>query len=362
VRDLVAELPADPETLALGARTSAHILDIGWQLGVSEDEATRDFEGGKALAEQCGDVASLAQLTGAFALLRGLNLGFAAEYVAYAREAVRLADRTEDAGLQKAMQLRLAHGYFLSGRHAEGSDLSAKVLDQIPVEGAIEGSLSPRPVLLLVRGLTLALTASDPDEAHRCLQESEELSAALGHAEMEVAVHGNWTHLCVIEGDRDAARTHARAAMALAETLGTGLARLWALFSLGCAQRADADIDQAVGSFEEALRIAKEGRLGGFLIGSALAGLADALLARGDVTAARRRAQESVEFNRAHGLAWDLCPGLVWSRVLVAGGEEAAARQALEETRQLIDTTGARLFEPHLHECRAAFAHRFDAG
>jgi adenylate cyclase len=362
VRELVAEHPADPETLSLGARTCAHILDIGWQLGVSEEETTRAFEDGKALAERAGDAALLAKLTGAFASLRGIDLGFASDYVAYAREAVRLADKTGDAVLQSAMNMRLVHGYFLSGQHAQVCDLSAKALSQMPSEEAFAGRVSPAPAILLFRGLALALTGGDPDESRRCLLESEELSAARGLAEMEIAVHGNLAHLFTLTGDRDTARTHARAATVRAEPLNTGLAQSWTQFSLGRVHRADGDIEEAIESFEEGLRIAQEGRLSGFLIGSALAGLADALLERGNVKGAAQRAQVAVEFDRSHGLAWDLSPWLTWSRTLIAGGEEAGARQALEETRQLIESTGARLFEPHLHECRAAFAHRFDAG
>jgi len=134
VRELVTELPADPETLSLGARTCARILDIGWQLGVSEEETTRGFKDGKALAERAGDVTLLAKLTGAFASLRGIDLGFAEDYTAYAREAVRLAEQTGDAVLQSAMRMRLVHGYFLSGQHAQVCDLSANALSQMPSE------------------------------------------------------------------------------------------------------------------------------------------------------------------------------------------------------------------------------------
>ena len=80
----------------------------------------------------------------------------------------------------------------------------------------------------------------------------------------------------------------------------------------------------------------------------------------GEVDEARRYVEEAVEFCRPRELKLTVQPWLSLARSRIRGGDQAAALEALEETQQIIDETGAIVYQPFLHECRAAFADAFD--
>jgi len=103
----------------------------------------------------------------------------------------------------------------------------------------------------------------------------------------------------------------------------------------------------------------EETHTGGMFRGAALGHLCDAYLAVDDVDGARRCAEEAVEFCQSRGLRLELLPWLALTRSRIRGGADGAALEAIEETQQLIDETGAIVYQPFLHECRAAFAKVF---
>jgi tetratricopeptide (TPR) repeat protein len=358
VRELVSELPPAPEVLSRGARACIRIMNLGWQLGISEEEATERFEDGKALAQRAGDIGLLARVNSAYGVMRGLNLGFVDESIARAREAMRLADEVEDPALQSSMRMRLGVALFLAGRHGEASEICERTLMDIPSDDSFTG-ITPRPALLTIRGLALGLMGRELDQSRACLELSVRLSSDRGYLEMEVFTHGYQALLCTLYGRIQAARRHAAETARLAKTLGSRLSRSYAALSMGRVQLADGKPESATRSMEEFLGNAEESRTSGSLRGSALACLSYALLAQGNVSAAQRRAEQAVAFDRDHGLAWDHFPWLVWARSSTAAGERMTAQRALEEAQRRIGETEARIYQPYLHECCSAFARRF---
>ena len=116
---------------------------------------------------------------------------------------------------------------------------------------------------------------------------------------------------------------------------------------------------QALRSFEEALRIAQESRTSGFLIASVLAGLAESFFACEDFEQAQRQAADAVDYAQSHALAWDLRPWLALALVRTRDADATSARKAIDVSQEMINDTGAIIFQPFLHECRAAFAESF---
>jgi hypothetical protein len=112
VRSLMRTLPHTSESLQLGASASLGILGLGWRLGIPITEAAIIFEEGRQLAEEARDARALATLHGAYGTVLSIVGGDADEWVRCAREATRLAEQTDDQGLQLATKAWLAWAYL----------------------------------------------------------------------------------------------------------------------------------------------------------------------------------------------------------------------------------------------------------
>jgi class 3 adenylate cyclase len=120
VRSLLRPLPHTTEALQLGITACVWNLNLAWRLGTPTAAATEVFEEGRRLAEEAGDVRAQAALHGTYGAVLGLVGGDSDEYVRYSREATRLADQTEDQGLQIAQRSFLGFASTFAGRLAEG--------------------------------------------------------------------------------------------------------------------------------------------------------------------------------------------------------------------------------------------------
>jgi len=120
VRSLLRTLPHTGDTLRLGVAACLGNLTLGWRLGTSTDSATAIFEEGRRLAVESDDVRALAALNGSYASVLGLVAGASDDYVRFSREAARLADQTEDQGLQVAEHAYLGWACTFAGRLEEG--------------------------------------------------------------------------------------------------------------------------------------------------------------------------------------------------------------------------------------------------
>jgi tetratricopeptide (TPR) repeat protein len=144
------------------------------------------------------------------------------------------------------------------------------------------------------------------------------------------------------------------------EKIQTNLAQAIANAAMGVAWLANGESEKAAASLKECVHVIDETHTGGSFRGPALGYLCDANLALGHVDEARRCAEEAVEFCRPRELKLTLQPWLALARSGIRSGDEPAAREAIEETQQIIDETGAIVYQPFLHECRAAFGEAFD--
>jgi ATP/maltotriose-dependent transcriptional regulator MalT len=192
------------------------------------------------------------------------------------------------------------------------------------------------------------------------LEEARRDSVAARSPEIIGTIHGVMCHfLLLLEGASPSVVDATRTAIDASESAGTPYSIVLGSTALAETELIDGDVESAAKRLEQSLRIIEERRSGGVIRGVALAGCARALLAQGRIDAARDRASEAVEFARSHHLGWNLGPWLTWVSALVASGDERGARDALGEAQQWIDETGAVIYQPHWHECCAAFHERF---
>ena len=361
VRSLLRTLPHTRENLQLGATACLGNLGLVWRLGAPTAEAAEIFEEGRCLAEESSDVRTLAALHGVYACALGVVGGDSDEYLRYSREATRLADQTEDQGLQLAERGFLAWACLFAGRLVEGIEVCDAACQRLPADPALGAEFTGySPFLGTLTGQAWILCRLGRlNEAATVFERVEHLARI--HRDSEVHT---WLQLPRIELDVNlanaaAAREHARRALEMAEKSATLQARGTALITLGVAHRLNAEWNESIAVLEEAVRVAISGA-NRMIEGWVRAELADALLGGGELDRAEHEAQAAVTASREHHNRCDEARAhLALARTQLRRADLAAlarAEEALVRTQELIDETGVRAYQPEVHECRAHLA------
>jgi class 3 adenylate cyclase/tetratricopeptide (TPR) repeat protein len=361
VRTLVADLPPEKEMLANGAKACSQIVNLGWRLGGSEEDAARTFEEGCRLATRSGDRTSLSVLNGSYAALRGLNVGDVNDYVQYGQEAVKIADQTRDEALQYAMRTYLGFANDFAGNLETGLAIADEAFALGPREhafGAQYTGYSPSIAWLGVKGMALSAMGRT-NEARPLLEELVELARTHGYPEMITWGYSELGGMDRFLGDGDRLRGHARALVEIKEKVGAATYHAMAYLAVGQAHLVNEEWSEAISALEETVRFMEETRSAGYQKGNALSCLADALLAAGRVDEARARAEEGLGWSRSRGLHRDINPWIACARVLMHIGDPESTEQAgvlLDEVQAIIEERGTRLYQAHVDACRAALA------
>ncbi len=319
------------------------------------------FEEGRQLAEESGDRRALAALYGTYACVLGLVGGQSDDYVRYSREATRLADLTDDLGLQIAERAYLAFGCLFAGRLVDGIENCAAACQRFPEDPALGAEFtgySPLLGILCAHAWMLALMGRLEDATVVC-ERAEQLARA--HGDSEVLT---WLQLprVVLDGFRAAAaaaRDHARSALETGERSSTPQARMVGFLALGVAHRLNAEWNESLAALDDALRAATGGA-NREVEGWIRAERAQAFLGRGEQDRAEQEAQTAVTVSLAqHSRCDEVRGNLALARTLLRGANPAAlvrAEQALVRAQELIDETGAQAYQPEVHEYRAHLA------
>jgi adenylate cyclase len=360
VRTLVRTLPHTSETLQLGASACWRALGLCWRLGIPINEATGIFEEGRQLAEESRDLRMLAALHGAYGGMLG-NVGGSDEYLRYSREAIRLADQTEDQGLQLAESSHIAGACFFAGRLAEGIKVCDTACQRLPADialGAEFTGYSPFLQILHLQAFMLCRLGR-LNQATAVCERAETLARTHGDNEILHWLQQQRIELDAVHANAAAARDHAQRALEAGEKLGTPSARVTALYMLGVAHRLNTQWDEAVAVLQQAVSAAMGG-INRVIEGWARAELAEALLGRGDLDRAEQEAKAAVTVaNIQHFRCEEVRANLALAHTQLRRADtQALARvqQALARAQELIDETGARLYLPEVHKCRAQLA------
>jgi len=360
VRDLLDGCADCPQSLGLAIASREALIEVGWKLGSTLDEARALFDEGRALAERAGDRLALARLEAALAMAE-LFAGEVERGLEDLEHAAMTAADTDDATFEMQMHMRLAYINLLAGRIAEslrhsdsvsaalGSAAEAHVSDGLTARSdtaatslvayrgfralplIYQGELEAASALL--RDSILALSGVDEDRPNRC------------------TMHGFMVTLAWFVGDADLAVNHARQQLALAEQLGTPTLLSGALDSMGVAFVMTGHNADALEMAERALTVARD--TGTLLQSEAvfMTNLAAAHLGAGDAETATGRAREAVQVAMRRATPLFECRArLVLARALLASDPPSAdeAEQALTAALGIVERTGARGYEPFL--------------
>jgi class 3 adenylate cyclase/tetratricopeptide (TPR) repeat protein len=362
VRSLVRTLPHTNETVQLGATACLGTLGLGWRLGITTTEAASIFEEGRQLAEEGRDLRTLAALHGSYGGVLGVVGGGADEYLRYSREAVQLADQTEEQGLRLVARVFLVSACLMAGRLAEGIDVSDTVCQRLPADPALGVEFtgySPFLEILTVQAWMLCLLGRLKEATAVC-ERVEPLAHTQGENEVLLWLQaGVRLELDVIFASATAARDHARRALELGEKAANPGAQVQALLVLGTAHRLSAEWDEAIAVLQETVSAAVS-RTYRVYESWARAELAEALLGRGDLDRAEHEAQAAVTVaHMQHFRREEIIANLALAHTQLRRADaEAPARveQTLVRAQVLIEETSARLYQPEVHECRARLA------
>jgi tetratricopeptide (TPR) repeat protein len=362
VRELLTRSPESRETLALGATACARILGQGWRAGLSDEEAERLFEEGKALATRCEDLRLLALIHFGY----GVAHGFAGGVRTYARqtaEAMRLAEEAGDPDLRFMLQVALAYTRYLLGQCREALTVTQQALEQPPElgrSGVAVGGIHPYAFFLLFEGYLLIFLGR-LDEARLVLDGATEFAREQDDTVSLVVALANYVLLARFQGSAEGeALAHARQAVDTAERKGGSFSRVMAFHSLGNAHLLNQEWNDAMAALERALELARERRTGLQQEASILADLSNAQLGLADARRARETAERAISIAREQGTKEQECEAqLALARALLQT-EGAKARRGIEEALvgalALIEETEARSYTPFVHEERAELA------
>jgi tetratricopeptide (TPR) repeat protein len=357
---LLEGLPESAETVPLALEARAAVLSHGWVCGISADDAATLFTDGRSLTARAGDARAQAILTAHYASIKAAHREID-EYVRLSWEAMRIAERTDDATLRAAMWPPLVRSHLLSGRLREALALSEQALAAVPEEPAFGALLGYSPYLNLVqlRANLLAYAGRWPEAAaafERMIAGARE-HGSRGLVASGSSDYGWWAALL---GDTRTALAQGRRGLEIAEKLGNQITRVYAYDAIGLAELSAGRASEAVTALEQALRIAREMRTGEEAAVLALAPLAEAHLARGDPARARELAETAVgEACRHRLLASECFARVVHARVLLSSdgpARKADAERARERALALVEETGASCYAPFVRVERARLA------
>ena len=135
--------------------------------------------------------------------------------------------------------------------------------------------------------------------------------------------------------------------------------RVTALIGAGKASAAAQDFDAALASFREALTYARRTRAGLELEPSLLSVIADVTYRSGATAQAEALASDAIKLacERTNRIA-ECHATLVRARLLFGSGSTAEAKPLLSRAAQLIDVSGATVFEPMLKHTRGLLSER----
>jgi tetratricopeptide (TPR) repeat protein len=157
------------------------------------------------------------------------------------------------------------------------------------------------------------------------------------------------------KGSPSVALAHAHQSVENAERGGAPVGLSNAYRALGRAYLVNEQLEEARAALEHALALAPGARAQN---ATALSNLAEACAGLGDTARAREAAAEAIAIAKREDVRLPFIP-LSLARVLRSADGLAAERQieaALESALQLVAETGARVFEPQVHEERAGLA------
>ncbi len=356
VRSLLTDLPASPEADRHRLEACIRLLSVGYRLGLDERETEEIVAEGRGLADQLQDTRALVRLLDIHGCALFFFFSDREEGEARFREALGLAESLDDRGLVISLLQRLCIVLLFRGDLRGVLALVEHGLELSAGDWTLGREVigfSPALSLLCWRGLILC-HLSRLEEGAREAKQAERL--ALEHDDREVIqqARGCALQAALFSGDQ-AALAHAQRHFEIGEEIGNPLSLLFGYRGLVEAHLLNDDPEAASSAAERFVEMLEP--FGEIWVKADLSAAAEALLATGDPERSRSLAAKANDFARRAG---HLLPEIETSLALARVRMRTAGRAAEEEVAdllaraaELVEQTGATVFEPHVHLARA---------
>lgn len=359
VSELADSDPDDSEATAMGTWARIYLMNLGWRLGMDEAEIRKAFEEARALAERSGDPGALAGALGTYAHARAMA-GEAADHIGMLLEAVRLADESGDPALRASL-VGVPWNLMVTGRLHEALEAMKPNFELWEEDPRLGSGLVECPYAFctwLRARVRISLGEIDLAEARKGAERALMLAVEHADVENECWAHTTLVSLCWLEGSPEPALEHANRAVEIAERTGgsflLGNAHGWR--SIAYSLRGSSP--EATAELERAFELLSEARSSAASLQFSFC--AEAYVGAGEYERAERVAREFVDLAGRSGARYEeLEAQLALARVLAEIGgtaRGAAIEAALKRVEVLIAETGAKLYEPFVHEMRARLA------
>jgi class 3 adenylate cyclase len=344
VRELLAQVPESPETIALALEACTAAVILGVRSGGMAKDVAQLLAEGRALAARSPDPGARVRFLQADGTYQSTE-GSVRDAADACREAVRLADELGEPELRVNARLQLPFVLLFTGPLAEGSTVVDEILELRagdPSLGATVLGYDPRAYLATMRSFFLAYQgrmAEAEQNARRAHDLARDEPALRAQTEQMSAL------LAHLKGDGPVALVHARRAVEIAERLGAANFLGIGYGITGMALVLERRWPEALEAFE---RVRERG-LGYARVFSAPA-LARAWLGLGEESRARSAAAEALSSTQRSGAkVWEVEAHLTQARVLSqtqGASARAEIESALTRARALIEEIGFRIREP----------------
>jgi class 3 adenylate cyclase/tetratricopeptide (TPR) repeat protein len=362
VRELAEQIDDPTLALELGEQSRLMILEYGWRLGVSAEEAHELLREGEEWARRHDDPRALAALYNAFSIPCAFTLGEPRRAGELCEEGLRLAEQAGDSALACALELRLFFVADTMGLVPGMTTAMEAVLRHLPEDleraSALVGYDVPAAVAGF-RGQPL-LEAGQLDAAQEHFRRAFELARSSDAVEVMGWLHWLESYLWYCRGEGPRAIRAARESVEIAERTESPLAEGIALRAFGRALWLGGDARAAIPALERALSL--DERLHQGLAAEVLGDLALAHCAVGALTEARATAERGLELaeQREAGRA-EIYALRALASIHLAREEEVALAEVsrlLDRAESKVEKIGLRVVLPHLAELRARAAAR----
>jgi tetratricopeptide (TPR) repeat protein len=319
--------------VALGLAARFFLLQFGWRLGMTHQEAERIFTEAERMASNAGDLNTRVLLLASYAALRGINDGDARAMVDLASQALALAEETEDPMLYMAIAGN-SYGYFLVGEHRRAVAILDRAMELVghdPDVAAVGSVVCPYGSALIFKGGYL-VALGEFEGTPALFERGIELCRERGDIESIGWAHMWWFWHCYHAGEPDAALGHAQQALDLSDRLGAAFSRIWSWTFFGGAQVLQGRWSEAIESLEKALEISHELQTSVESRSWAVLWLAEAHTGLGEMERGVELARRALEEATARGVVYGETTGhLVLARLLLAASGAEAAEEIESE-------------------------------
>lgn len=351
VRELLLDQPASQTTNYLRMMACGQIVNFGWREGVPADDAKVYYEEARQLAIALNDIRANALINAAYGRILA-NGGSADEYVEKILEAKVIADQGSDVSVQITLKAVLSHAMRLAGRMTDALQLNVEATDRAHEIVKFDRQTLGFDIevwLTAMRGQTLVMLGKI-DEARpyldRVLQMEEGHLDATHHVIPSLA----YVDIAWIERSSALAQQHAERAFSLAIKSGSPYLRVYAQAARGLSHIIAGRFSSAIEDLSDALSFARSRKAGLENEPRILADLAYAHLLNGDAATALSAVNEAIEIaTERHARVPECFARIVRSNILFkskTSDQEAEASNELNRARELIEETGAFIYEP----------------